>query len=172
QYAWQPRSKPMAEPMASALRRAAEVAGKSEFETPAASHAATSQGKSGSAAAPARARELPLSIPAIESKPIAAATPARGKPAGEKQRAFRGEGWGSNTAMQAAEAPSSVALGELVEAQASDSGGSKKIPIAVMLVLGIATAGYFGWTKMQSGHPQPAPQSIAPATSGTAALPP
>ena len=33
QYPWQPR-KPMAEPMASALRRAAEAAGKTEFENP------------------------------------------------------------------------------------------------------------------------------------------
>ena len=36
QYPWQPRSKPQAEPMASALRRAAEAAGKIEFEAPAA----------------------------------------------------------------------------------------------------------------------------------------
>ncbi len=40
QYAWQPRSKPMAEPMASALRRAAEAAGKVEYDKPAASQAA------------------------------------------------------------------------------------------------------------------------------------
>jgi len=40
------------------------------------------------------------------------------------------------------------------------------------VLLGIAAAGYFGWTRMQSGHPQPAPQSIAPVNSGAASLPP
>ncbi len=43
QYPWQPR-KPMAEPMASALRRAAEVAGKSEFDAAAPRPAAAPQG--------------------------------------------------------------------------------------------------------------------------------
>ncbi len=66
QYPWQPR-KPMAEPMASALRRAAEAAGKSEFDAAAPRPAgaqsgtpqASSHGKSGAAAAPARAKEIP-----------------------------------------------------------------------------------------------------------------
>lgn len=174
QYAWQPRSKPMAEPMASALRRAAEVAGKTEFETPAASSTGSVPGNSGAAAAPARARELSLPSPAaIELKPAVAATPARSKPASDKnQESVVAEAWGSNTAMQAAEAPTLAAVSEPADSQASDSGGSKKIPIAVILVLGIAAAGYFGWTKMQSGHPQPAPQAIVPTNSGTASLPP
>jgi periplasmic protein TonB len=173
QYAWQPRSKPMAEPMASALRRAAEAAGKAEFENPAASSAGAVSGNSGSAAAPARARELAVPSPAeINLKPAVAATPARSRPAADKnQEPEVAEAWGSNTAMQAAEAPTSVAISE-VESQASDSGGSKKVPIAVILVLGIAAAGYFGWTKMQSGQPQRAPQAIAPTNSGTASLPP
>jgi DNA-binding response OmpR family regulator len=88
QYPWQPR-KPLAEPMASALRRAAEAAGKSEFDAAAprptaASQAATPQAttpqattpqttvsqsgmatagfaqtRGGAAAAPARAKEIP-----------------------------------------------------------------------------------------------------------------
>ena len=84
QYPWQPR-KPLAEPMASALRRAAEAAGKSEFDaaaprptaarrpcTPQASayrkplfRKAESQQQdlhrheAGAAAAPARAKEIP-----------------------------------------------------------------------------------------------------------------
>src|SRR4051794_6395326 len=68
QYPWQPR-KPMAEPMASALRRAAEAAGKSEFDAAAPGAAASVQnvslqtgfasGSTGTAAAPARAKEIP-----------------------------------------------------------------------------------------------------------------
>jgi protein TonB len=174
QYAWRPRSKPMAEPMASALRRAAEVAGKTEFEAPAASSAGAVLGNSGSAAAPARARELAAPSPAaIELKPAVAVTLARSKPASDKnQESVVAEAWGSNTAMQAAEAPTLVAVTEPAHSHATDSGGSKKVPIAVILVLGIAAAGYFGWTKMQSGHTQPAPQAIAPTNSGTASLPP
>src|ERR1700686_3427157 len=61
QYAWQPRPKPRAEPMASALRRAGEAAGKVEYDKPAASQAVApphaTQGRGGAAAAPARARE-------------------------------------------------------------------------------------------------------------------
>ena len=67
QYPWQPR-KEMAEPMASALRRAAEAAGKTEFENPPTGQASatpTSVG-SGAAAAPARARES--KVTSIESQ--------------------------------------------------------------------------------------------------------
>ena len=171
QYAWQPRSKPMAEPMASALRRAAEVAGKSEFEAPSASANVSSSGRGGAAAAPARAREVSLPNPtAIEPK-AAAATPAYSKPRSEPSAEPIAEAWGSNTAMHAAEATSSAVVSGAAE-QVSDSGGSKKVPLMVLLLLGIAAAGYFGWTRMQSGHTQPAPQSIAPVNSGAASLPP
>jgi periplasmic protein TonB len=173
QYAWQPRSKPMAEPMASALRRAAEVAGKSEFEAPAANSSSAARGNNGAAAAPARARELAEpSQAAIELKPAVAVTPARSKPASDKnQESVVAEAWGSNRAMLASEAPTLAAVSEPADAHTSDSGGSKKVPIAVILLLGIAAAGYFGWTKMQSGHSQPAPQAIAPTNSGAVSLP-
>ncbi|MGH9540061.1 MAG: TonB family protein [Terriglobales bacterium] len=171
QYAWQPRSKPMAEPMASALRRAAEAAGKSEFEAPPASASPSSSGRAGAAAAPARAREISQPNPTvIEPKP-AAATPAYSKPSSEPTAEPMAEAWGSNTAMHAAEGSSSAAASEPRE-QVSDSGGSKKVPLMILVLLGIAAAGYFGWTRMQSGHSQPAPQSIAPANSGAASLPP
>ena len=173
QYAWQPRSKPMAEPMASALRRAAEAAGKSEFEAPSASASVSpsSSGRGGAAAAPARAREVSQPNPtAIEPKPAAAA-PAYSKPSSEPTAEPIAEAWGSNTAMHAAEGPSSAVASEPRE-QVSDSGGSKKVPLMILVLLGIAAAGYFGWTRMQSGHPQPAPQSIAPVNSGAASLPP
>jgi periplasmic protein TonB len=174
QYAWQPRSKPMAEPMASALRRAAEVAGKSEFDNPPATHAGVApQAKGGAAAAPARSKEAALpSAAAIESKSAGAATPARSKLAsGKNQEPVVAEAWGTNSAIEAPEAPSFASLGSQ-DHQASDAGGSKKTQLVAIVLLGAAAAGYFGWTKMQSGHPQPLPQSIAPASPGTASLPP
>lgn len=52
------------------------------------------------------------------------------------------------------------------------SGGSKKVLIAVVAVLVLAAAGYFGWTKFGQGHPNVTPR---PATStpqkGTAPAP-
>ena len=60
----------------------------------------------------------------------------------------------------------------LDENQASDAGGSKKILLVGVLLVGLAAAGYFGWTKMQSAHPEPpVQQSAVPASSGTAGLP-
>src|ERR1700722_8146848 len=175
----------MAEPMASALRRAAEAAGKVEYDKPAASHAAApphaTQGKGGAAAAPARAREIPLpSAPAIQPK---SAVAAQHKPESQDVQPDATLGWQSDSAA-AVEAlgfssPSfsslgsglGSSLGENQEAQAAGSGGSKKTLLVAVVLLGIAAAGYFGWTRMQSAHPTPAPQAIAPATTGTASIP-
>ena len=205
QYPWQPR-KPMAEPMASALRRAAEAAGKSEFDAAAPRPAAAaqsgvtpgvaakaglsqagfsqtglsqtglSQTRTGAAAAPARAKEIPA--PAAKQLGLEPTASAISAPAKEEIREVKriedpsaGNGWDSNSATAAAEAPSFAALegGQ----QASDAGGSRKTLLIAVVVIGLAAAGYFGWTKMQSAHPQPAAQeSAAPATSGTTALPP
>ncbi len=82
-----------------------------------------------------------------------------------------GDGWDSNSATAAAEAPSFAVLegGQ----QAADAGGSKKTLLIAVVVIGLAAAGYFGWTKMQPAQSQPAvQQSAAPASSGTTALPP
>jgi TonB family protein len=56
--------------------------------------------------------------------------------------------------------------------QASGAGGSKKTLIIAVVVLGVAAAGYFGWTKMQSQPAQPVSHSTAPAEAGAASLPP
>ncbi len=199
QYPWQPR-KPMAEPMASALRRAAEAAGKSEFDaaTPrptAASQAVTPQAgipqitlsqsgiapagfaqtRSGAAAAPARAKEIPApDAKKLGLEPTASAIAA---PATEETEIKRiedpsaSDGWDSHSASASAEAPSFTSLDG--DTQASGAGGSKKTLLIAVLLLGLAAAGYFGWTKMQSAHPQPAtPQSAVPASPETSALPP
>jgi TonB family protein len=173
QYPWQPR-KPLAEPMASALRRAAEAAGKSEFDAAAPGPASIPQSGTGAAAAPARAKEIPAAdFKNLGLQPTASVISV---PSTEEIREIKriedpsaGDGWNSNSASATAQAPS---FSSLDENQASDAGGSKKTLLVVALLLGLAAAGYFGWTKMQSAHPQPeAPQSLVPASSGTAGLP-
>ncbi|MGA9815188.1 MAG: TonB family protein [Terriglobales bacterium] len=174
QYPWQPR-KPLAEPMASTLRRAAEAAGKSEFDAAAPSQAGISQSRTGAAAAPARAKEIPSAgFKNLGLEPTASAISV---PSTEETTEIKriedpsaSDGWNSHSAPAAAEAPS---FSSLDDNQASDAGGgSKKTLLVVVLLLGLAAAAYFGWTKIQSTHPQPAVQPYAaPASSGTAALP-
>ncbi|MGA9800497.1 MAG: TonB family protein [Terriglobales bacterium] len=204
QYPWQPR-KPLAEPMASALRRAAEAAGKTEFDAAAPRSAGAGHtgappseiaqsgnpqagvspkgiaqlafplGNAGAAAAPARAKEIPApDAKKLGLEPTASAIEAPSTEEIEIKRIedpSASDGWESNKTSLATEASSSTALED--DTQASDAGGSKKTLLIVVILLGLAAAGYFGWTKMQSSHPQPtAPQSGVPASSETATLPP
>ena len=199
QYPWQPR-KPLAEPMASALRRAAEAAGKSEFDAAAPGPTTASpavipqaavqqtaisksgiaatgfaQTRSGAAAAPARAKEIPAPDAkklGLEPTASAIAAPSTTEVTEIKriEDPSASDGWDSHAASEPTQAPSFTSPDG--EPQASDSGASKKRLLIAGLVLGLAAAGYFGWTKMQSANPQPAaPQSAIPASSGTAALP-
>jgi protein TonB len=166
QYPWQPR-KPMAEPMASALRRAAEVAGKNEFENPA-GHSAAPQ--AGAAAAPARARE----VTPFESKSVVAARPAPSEPVDKtSQDQSAAATLDSHSPAQTVHAPSFASLDDRRNPSAVErEGGSKKTLLAAVVLLAVAAAGYLGWTKMQSRQPEPAPHSLAPAEAATAALPP
>jgi len=174
QYPWQPGSKPMAEPMATALRRAAEAAGKTEFENPASSHASSSQTGGGAAAAPARAKEVRHSeirqskVTPVESSAAAASQPGPGSSANESLQPSAAEIWEAHSPAQTVQAPS---FGSLDQA-ASGAGGSKKTLLIAVLLLGVAAAGYFGWTRMQSKQSQPAPHAIASSETGTASLPP
>ncbi len=180
QYPWQPR-KPLAEPMASAMRRAAEAAGKSEFDTApraaSASPAATPRagisqtGRMGAAAAPARAKEIPSSSDhPLGLEPTASAISA---PSDTEIKRITdpsvNDGWPSHSDSPAAEAPSFSSLGD--SGQASDAGGGKKTLLIAVLLLALAAAGYYGWTKMQSAHPQPSLQPSAIPAS-TVAPPP
>jgi protein TonB len=190
QYPWQPR-KPMAEPMASALRKAAEAAGKSEFDAApratGASPAGTPQAgfgqsgfvqsgfaqtKTGAAAAPARAKEIPApDAKKLGLEPTASAI----APTTEEKEIKRiedpsaSDGWQSHSPSVAAEPPSFTSLDG--NQQASGAAGSKKTLLVAVVLLGLAAAGYFGWTKMQSAHPQPA-VTQSPASPETAVLPP
>ncbi len=150
--------------MASALRRAAEAAGKTEFENPPTGQASatpTSAG-SGAAAAPARARES--KVTPIESK-IGTAKTASGKADESEQSAA--EVWQAHSAAVKAEASEFATLDDTRDAlaaqQSSGKGGSKKGLVVAVVLLGVAAAGYFGWTKMQSRQAQPVQQSVAPA---------
>jgi TonB family protein len=171
QYPWQPR-KPMAEPMASALRRAAEAAGKAEFENPPTSQAAAPTATSGAAAAPARARES--KVTPFESNSVRPAPNQPEETSSQDQSAA--EIWKAHSPKQAVDAPSFASLDDIrntgVALQASGEGGSKKTLLVAVMLLGVAAAGYFGWTKMQARQAQPVQPSVAPAQTGTASQPP
>jgi TonB family protein len=199
QYPWQPR-KPLAEPMASAMRKAAEAAGKSELDAAAARSAAgpqagvsqtgvsqtgasqtrsvhpgIAQTSGGAAAAPARAREIPSSSAktlGLEPTASAIAVPAKEEIAEVKkiEDPSASDGWNSRPAPREVEASFSTLEGD---AQAANAGGSKKTLVIAAVVAGLAIAGYFGWSSMQASHSQTAPQqSAAPETTGTGTLPP
>jgi TonB family protein len=162
QYPWQPR-KPMAEPMASALRRAAEAAGKAEFENPPTSQAAAPTTTSGAAAAPARARES--KVTPFESKSVRPAPNQPEEPSSQDQSAA--EIWKAHSPKETADAPSFASLDDIRR-----EGGSKKTLLVAVVLLGVVAAGYFGWTKMQARQAQPVQPSAAPAQTGTASQPP
>jgi TonB family protein len=156
-YAWQPRST-MAEPMASALRKAAEAAGNIEFDTPASNEGASSPARGGAASAPARAKEVPLSSSkAVETTPGITSI---------SERVAQRKGHGADEELSSGPAPADAlsfpTFGQNAE-EVSGGGGSKKMLFAAVVLLGAAAAGYFGWTRMEANHPQPAAQPIVPA---------
>ncbi|HXP17422.1 MAG TPA: TonB family protein [Terriglobales bacterium] len=169
-YAWQPRST-MAEPMASALRKAAEAAGNVGFDGPTSNEGPSLPARSGAASAPARAKEAPLS----SSKEIAA-RPGIATPIPERisQRAASPVDEELSSGFAPADEPSFPTFGQNAEERVSGGGGSKKILFAAVVLLGAAAAGYFGWTRMEANHPQPVAQPIvsAPATPSLPSAPP
>jgi periplasmic protein TonB len=141
QFPWQP-APGLREPMASALRRAAEVAGKTEFDahTPAAP---------GTAAAPARAKQKPA-MP-LEFRPATGSGSAKREE--EMVEKLLPTGSWAATAEASPAAPTFSSLGSLREQEDSDSGAGKKKLLAVAVAL-VAALGYFGWTRIEtSRHP-------------------
>jgi periplasmic protein TonB len=141
QFPWQPAAT-LREPMASALRRAAEVAGHSAFD----SHAPTS---TGAAAAPAPAKQKP-------APPLEFRTPAL-LPAGKRQEqidetAVLPTSSPAATAQASTAAPTFFSLGRVAEEEDNGSGSAKKKLLVVALAL-LAAMGYFGWTRMQTSQP-------------------
>jgi protein TonB len=172
-YPWQPVSK-AAEPMASALRRAAEAAGKApETEDPShppyklsMSASAPTQGLSsfgvssagGAASAPAPAKELVPTADVVAPRPSKESSPSSESevPAGK---------------FAAVEPPTFADLAVKDHEELDENTGSSKKPVLVVaLLVVVAAAAYLGWTKfhpaiatMLSGRPSA--HSIAPSPS-------
>jgi protein TonB len=141
EYPWQPVSKP-AEPMASALRRAAEAAEKGEssglrlVSKPAMN--------ANAATAPAPARETRPLKPEVE--PIAANAETE-KPAPIHKGTIVDE------AVAEIPEPQEVAVPTfgMPKESAKSGGGAKKGLLTLLLLLLLAGAGYYGWTTV---HPE------------------
>jgi protein TonB len=140
EYPWQPVSKPAAEPMATALRRAAEATGRSEVDSPAASQLP----------APANAPDIPLgrSFATSMGGQAAATAPAKELPKSPEQ-----------TDTPQVDAPAFASLGTTSSEQAS-GGGKKTILIAAAILVAVGAIGYVGWTKMHPASEAPVPQAL------------
>jgi protein TonB len=152
EYPWQPISKPAAEPMATALRRAAEATGRSEVESPVTSKTLP---------APASISE-PLSYTSSMSSGQAAATaPAKISPKAEEV-----------AEIPQIDAPAFASLGGLSDAPTSGT-GKKTFLIAAAVVVAVAAGGYVGWTKIHSASATPAAQTLtAPPRTAPIQTPP
>ena len=140
QSSWQTTSKPMAGPMADALKRAAEAAGKTDFQAsntlapktaPAGGHGVSTGSASGAAAAPAPAKDVE-SVDDVLSSLVREASPA--------------------------------------PARTRSSGSGNKTGLIAAILLLTAAGGYFGWTKFHPNLrsipflKQSVPAPVKPAT--------
>lgn len=163
QYPWQPVAKPLGEPMASALRRAAEAAGQTD-STFAADSAIPAPQSASTAPPPLQPKQAIRATASLGSSFAAAAAtaPARKKYEEEPETT---QVVAEEPSVEAPEPPAFAALGD--DSRASGTGGTRKFLLVAVVVLAGA-AGYLGWSKLHSaeGQPQaqPAPvQTAAPA---------
>ncbi|HZR55609.1 MAG TPA: TonB family protein [Terriglobales bacterium] len=161
EYPWQPVSKPSSGSMASSLQRAAEVAGKSQGNTPSENNPlVTSATSHGTAAAPAPAKE--------RAKPQSGVIENKSATAGivlpsEKSSETTIEVTKPVKAEHGTEyATASLTFGQAIQ-PASESGSSKKIPLIAAVIIVAAAGGYFGWTKMHSTPEATTVDKLAPA---------
>lgn len=165
QYAWQPRST-MAEPMATALRRAAEAAGHTESDSSGAAETPAPRAMSGTAAAPIRAKESVRPV-SVEPQLSSVAAPL-GLPENQGLR---------RAVVEAHDASSREPIrGEIAAPKfgiepSSGEGGSRRV-LWIALVLAALAAGYFGWTRFASLRSAPAETAAPPSPNRTATLPP
>jgi TonB family protein len=174
-FPWQPSPK-MAEPMASALRRAAEAAGQIEAtetipakspvappaleKRPSAMSGAMFQAQ-GHAAAPARAVEKPSPVavaPAIEEAPIVSKPSVRevSEPKGEKPIVDTTR----------ADVPPPTFFPGAYDSDEVDGGGkTKAIVIVAAVVLLACSAGYLSWKNSSNKSAPAATKQSAPATT-------
>jgi protein TonB len=152
EYPWQPISKPAAEPMATALRRAAEATGRSEVESPVTSKTLP---------APASISEPRSYTSSMSSGQAAATAPAKISPKTEEV-----------AEIPQLDAPAFASLGDASEEPASGN-GKKSILIAAAVVVAVAAGGYVGWTKIHSASAVPAAQTLtAPPRTAPVQAPP
>jgi periplasmic protein TonB len=137
EYPWQPIAGPAAGPMATALRRAAEAAGRSEVDSPATSKTASA----------ASVSDAPISIGGSYTSGQGAAT-ARAKASPKSHQ---------EAEMPHLDAPTFSSLGDTSGEPASGS-GKKTIMIAAVLVAA-AAVGYVGWTKTHPVNETPVAQT-------------
>ncbi|MGA8149687.1 MAG: TonB family protein [Terriglobales bacterium] len=154
QNTWQPASKPMAGPMAAALKRAAEAAGKTDFQ------------------ASNPAETAPKSTPGVQGGSAVSASFAAAAPAPAREAAPAEEDVMPSLALETSAVP----------AGRGSSAGSNRTGLIAAIVLLAVAGGYFGWTKYhaslgslpflkQAASPQikpPAPPAVAPSQSATA----
>src|SRR5579863_1589183 len=150
EYPWQPISKPAAEPMATALRRAAEATGRSEVESPVTSKTPP---------VPASTSEPRSYTSSMSSGQAAAVAPAKISQKTEEV-----------AEMPQVDAPAFTSLGGASD-EAASGGGKKTILIAALLIA-VAAGGYVGWTKIHPTSAAPAAQTLTapPRTAPVQAL--
>jgi len=168
-YPWQPVSQP-SEPMSSALRSAAEATGAAAATNPAQSetastHALASQVPSvstssgqGAAAAPAPAKETPKSkIVPLEPRPVRSLPPDNVMQMPGPARSAEGTTTGQVAAVQ--EIPSFAGY-SAAETRTKTEQSSKRPLLIVAMVLLVAAAGYYGWTRLHPGTQAAVPKAL------------
>src|SRR5712692_1057783 len=192
EYPWQPVSKPLAEPMASALRRAAEAAGRAETDSPAAAKVTAqvlsvtdaANGKEsrpasgmssgqGAATAPAPAKETPWPRPkTADSKTATTAAPAPKKQENKLEPVSK-KALATAAPASASAVPTFASLDNARNLEDSHTGGGKKTFVIAAIVLLLVAAGYFGWTKTHpvSGQPSLQKQFAPVQVPAPAAIP-
>ncbi|GAC1433993.1 MAG: hypothetical protein NVS9B5_19470 [Terriglobales bacterium] len=182
EYPWQPVSKPATDPMAIALQRAAEAAGKSESKSSAPSPLSTSFDNAGNAGNKiSSGGAASATAPAKDAKNPNISSMSSVKPAASPKFASQEKPSSTATRTAPVASTSSSALGMpakihsvgspsifAVENEAFEAEGSSKkrvLIIAAILVLGAAA--YFGWPKLHPDTPSSEQQQQAiPSQAG------
>jgi protein TonB len=141
EYPWQPIAKPAAGPMATALRRAAEAAGRSEVDS-------STAGKTPASAASVSDAPIAMgrSFRNMASGQAAATAPAKASPEPIERKETR-----------QVEAPTFSSLGATSGEPASSR---KTILIAAAVLVAAAAVGYVGWTKTHPANETPVTRNL------------
>jgi TonB family protein len=169
-YPWQPM-KPGAEPMASALRKAAEAAGVATVGDESATESSVeavpqSMSSMSAAAAPAPAKEAPAEI-VKESAPVKAAAPAIEEASSAATFDTPAEIEEHRSSRVAEPEPPSFSMGAPAVDEEEPSNNKKAVIIVAIVVILASLAGFLAWKNMGSKPAPAAPSS--PTSSATPA---